>query len=69
MLRRRHFKHTTSLKERLLEEARQRREAPPGALMDEALRKARQAEAGAHMDDWLNFPGLQPPKNDIPGPN
>jgi hypothetical protein len=29
---------------------------------DELLRKARQADAAAHIDDWANSPGLQPPK-------
>jgi len=61
------------LKERLLDEARTLREQarllPFGAVRDAALKKARQAEAAAHMDDWLNSPGLQPPKNDIHGPN
>ena len=43
---------------------------PVGAVRDAALRKARQAEAAAHMDDWLTSPGLQPPKKtDVPGPN
>jgi hypothetical protein len=66
MLRRRRFKQTASLKERLLEEARQRREEasllPPGALRDAALKRARQAEAAAKVDEWLNSPGLQPPE-------
>jgi hypothetical protein len=26
------------------------------------LRKARQAETGAHMTEWLGSPGLQPPR-------
>jgi hypothetical protein len=26
------------------------------------LRKARQAETAAHINDWLTSPGLQPPK-------
>jgi hypothetical protein len=26
------------------------------------LRKARQAETAAHVDEWLSPPGLQPPK-------
>jgi hypothetical protein len=74
MLRRRRFKQTKSLKERLLEQAHALREGakllPSGPVRDEALKKARRAEAAAHMDEWLNSPGLQPPKkNDIPGPN
>jgi len=56
------------LKERFLEEARtlrdQARLLPFGPVRDAALRKARQVEAAAYMDDWLSSPGLQPPKND-----
>ena len=71
---RRRFNQMKPLKERLLDEARSLREQanllPVGAVRDAALRKARQAEAAAHMDDWLTSPGLQPPKKtDVPGPN
>jgi hypothetical protein len=71
---RRRFKQTKSLKERLLEEARNIREQaellPHGPVREAALKKARQVEATAHIDDWLNSPGLQPPKkDDIPGAN
>jgi hypothetical protein len=63
---RRRLKHVTSLEERLTEEAkRPRAEAkllPPGAVRDAMLRKARQAETGAHMTEWLGSPGLQPPR-------
>ena len=70
----RRFKHSKSPTERLLEEAQNLRDEakllPHGPLRDAALRKARQTEAAAHMDAWLNSPGLQPPKKgDIPGPN
>ncbi|MHC4042181.1 hypothetical protein RAD10_11175 [Bradyrhizobium sp. 23AC] len=73
MIRRRRFKQTRSLKERLLEEAQklleEARLLPHGPVRDAALRRARQAETAAHMDDWLNSPGLQPPKkDDVPGP-
>jgi len=44
---------------RLREEAKT---LPPGALREGKLRKARQAETAAHIDDWLRSPGLQPPK-------
>lgn len=68
IIRRRRFKQTKSLKERLLEEAQDLREEakllPYGPLRDAALKKARQTEAAAHMDDWLKSPGLQPPKKD-----
>ncbi|WP_426527910.1 hypothetical protein [Bradyrhizobium sp. McL0615] len=62
------FIQTKSLRERLLEEAQTLREQarllPFGPVRDAALKKARQAEAAAHMDDWLASPGLQPPKNE-----
>jgi hypothetical protein len=35
---------------------------PPGPERDELLKKVRQAETFAHLEDWLNSPGLQPPK-------
>ncbi len=74
MFERRRFKQTKSLKERLLAEAKNLREEAKmlshGPLRDGALKKARQTEAAAHMDDWLNSPGLRPPKKDgAPGPN
>jgi hypothetical protein len=74
MLKRRRFKQTKSLKERLLERAEQLREEakllPYGLVRDAIIKRARQAEAAAHMDEWLNSPGLQPPKkHDTPGPH
>jgi hypothetical protein len=63
---RRRFRQTISLKERLAEEAKRLREAarllPPGAVRQAALRKARQAEIAAHLSEWLQSPGLKPPK-------
>ncbi|GAA0026830.1 hypothetical protein [Bradyrhizobium ottawaense] len=63
---RRRIKQTTSLEERLTEQAlRFRDEAkslPPGIERERAIRKARQAETGAHISEWLNSPGLQSPK-------
>ena len=68
------FIQTKPLRERLLEEARtlrdQARLLPFGPVRDAALRKARQVEAAAYVDDWLSSPGLQPQKNDdTHGPN
>jgi hypothetical protein len=63
---RRRFRQTISLEERLAEEAKRLREAarllPPGAVRQAALRKARQAEIGARLSEWLQSPGLKPPK-------
>ena len=66
MKHRRRFKQTTSLEERLAEEARRLREEaellPHGPVRDAALRRARQAETGSRINDWLRSPGLQPPE-------
>ena len=63
---RRRFRQTISLEERLAEEAKRLRAAarllPPGAVRQAALRKARQAEIAAHLSEWLQSPGLKPPK-------
>jgi hypothetical protein len=60
-------KHTLTFEERLSEEARTFREAaerePPHSRARELLlRRARQAEIGAHMSEWLRSPGLASPK-------
>jgi hypothetical protein len=61
-MQRRRFSQTQSLEARLAEEAKRLREAaellPPGPV----IRKARRAETGSHMSEWLRSPGLQPPK-------
>ena len=66
VMQRRRFKQNQSLEERLSEEAKRlRSEAkllPPGAVRDELIRRARQAETGSHMSEWLSSPGLQPPR-------
>jgi hypothetical protein len=66
MQRRRRFTQIVSLEARLAEEAKRLREKasllPPGALREELLRKARQAETGSHMTEWLTSPGLRPPE-------
>ena len=65
MLKRRRFKHTQSLEERLAEEAKELSKVaetlPPGPTRDEVLRKARQDETALHWMEWLNSPGLKPP--------
>ena len=65
-MQRRQFKQTTSLEARLAEEAKRLREEarslPPGAVREETLRKARQAETGSYMTEWLTSPGLRPPE-------
>jgi hypothetical protein len=35
---------------------------PPGPRRDKLLKKIRQLETASHISEWLNSPGLQPPK-------
>lgn len=66
MHKRRHFAQTETLEDRLAAEAIELREKakvmPPGLERDLLLRKARQAETGAHMSEWLRSSGLRPPE-------
>lgn len=63
---RRRIKQTISLKERLCEEAKRLREwaqsLPLRAERNLMMRRAMQAETGAHMSGWLKSPGPAPPK-------
>jgi hypothetical protein len=63
---RRRYKPKLSLQDRLALFAKAAREKasllPPGAEKDELLFKARQADTAAHLNEWANSPGLQPPK-------
>ena len=65
--RRRRFKQTSTLAERLMQEARRLRERarllPPGAEQIQLLRKIRQAEAALRIDAWLASPANLPPGN------
>jgi len=60
----RRFNQTAPLDQRLIEEAqRLRKEARgthPGIERERLIRRARQAETAAHMQEWLT--GLQPPE-------
>jgi hypothetical protein len=66
MQKRRRFKQTTSLSDRLASFARSARERAaqltPGTDRDELLKKARQADTASDLDEWVNSTGLQPPK-------
>lgn len=59
-------RRSESIRERLAAFAQETREKasvlPPGLEQQDLLRKARQAETAAHMDEWLNSPGVQSPK-------
>ena len=65
MLRRRRHKQAISLRDRLAAWAKMVREQaarlPPGTERDAMLKRASQANTAAHLDDWANSPGLQPP--------
>jgi len=66
MKHRRRFKQSQSLEERLAAEAERLREQakklPRGPERETLIRRARQAETGSHISEWLKSPGLQPPK-------
>jgi hypothetical protein len=65
-MKRRRFKQTDSLQVRLAAFAQDARaeaaKLPLGTEREEMLRKASQADTAAHIDEWCNSPGLQPPK-------
>ena len=61
------FKQDKALGEQLIKEARQAREKkaeqlPPGEERADLLKKARQTDAAAYIDEWLNSSGLRPQK-------
>jgi hypothetical protein len=66
MPERRRFTQTTSLEERLVEEAKRLRKqaqgTPPGIEPERLVRRARQAETTTRMTEWLTSRGLQAPK-------
>ena len=66
MQKRRRFKQSSSLRERLFSFAKEMRQKasqlPPGPEQDDVLRRARQADTAFHLDEWINSAGLQSPK-------
>ena len=66
MQKQRRFKQIQSLEHRLAEEAKRLREQaellPYGGQRDAVEKKARQAETGSHISDWLRSPGLRAPQ-------
>jgi hypothetical protein len=64
-MQRRSFKQTTPLDQRLEEQAKRlRKEAqgtPHGVEREKLIRRAREAETAAHIQEWLTSPGLQSP--------
>jgi hypothetical protein len=65
MTKRRRFKQAISFKDRLTAWAdavrKQAEKLSPGTEREAMLKKARQADTAAHLDDWANSPELQPP--------
>jgi hypothetical protein len=66
MQQRRHYTQPeTTLEQRRADEAFRLREQarllPPGADREATIRKARQAETGSHLSEWLRSPGLKAP--------
>ncbi|MBU6461251.1 MAG: hypothetical protein KGK01_04990 [Bradyrhizobium sp.] len=59
-------KQTTSLKDRLNSFAHEMHEEacrlPPGSEKEALLKRARLADTASHLNDWVNSPGLQPPR-------
>jgi len=64
--RRRRVKQTTALHERLIAFAHEAREKasslPAGRERQDLLNKAGQADAAAHLDEWISSRGSRPPK-------
>ena len=64
--RRNHIKQTSPLKDRLASFAEELREKaarlPSGPDKDDLIKRARQAETAANIDDWARPPELRPPK-------
>lgn len=66
MTERRHIKQTRSLEERMAEQAAKLRDQaaqlPAGKARDDLLKRAKVAETGGQINDWINSPGLQAPE-------
>jgi hypothetical protein len=66
MQQRRTFKQTAPLDQRLEEQAKRlRKEAkgtPRGVEREKLIRRAREAETAARINEWLTSPGLQAPR-------
>ena len=66
MQQRRRFKQTESLKDRLVAFANDAVEKAsgmqPSPERSDLIKSARRAETAAHIDEWINSTGLQPPK-------
>jgi hypothetical protein len=65
-MQRRRFKQTVPLEQRLRVQAEADRQKakslPPCREQEDLLLRARRADTASHLTEWLNSPGLQPPK-------
>ena len=65
VIMRKRTRHEISFRERLLNSAREAREAaevlPLGRARDQLLHRARASETAANIDEWISSPGLRPP--------
>jgi hypothetical protein len=65
-MKRPRFKRTVSPADRLAAEAKRLCEEaerlPRGAAREELIRQARRAATASHVNDWVDSPGLKPPK-------
>ena len=66
LTKRRRFKQTMSLQDRLSTWANSMREQAdklrPGPQRDTLLKKVRQADTASHLNEWTTSRGLQPPR-------
>jgi hypothetical protein len=66
MQKRHRFKQSVSLQDRLTLFAKEGRKKakrlPPSREREQMLRKVRQAEIAAHLDEWVNSSVLRPPR-------
>lgn len=65
MNKRRRFKQTLPLEQRLVEDTARLREQAramrPGPALDSILKRIRRNETAAHLTEWLKSPGLKAP--------
>nr|WP_244978870.1 hypothetical protein [Bradyrhizobium pachyrhizi] len=65
MKKRRRFKQTETLQERLARFSAdildQANKLPDGQEREDLFERARRADTAAHIDDWASSPGLRPP--------
>jgi len=67
MMKRRRFRQSTSLKERLESFAQDMRKKasvmPPGPKREALIKRADQAGLAIELENWVNSPELQPPRS------